>query len=420
MTFLGENRTFEGMKRILPLFLMVALVLFSAFDWKAQPNDELRARALQVADSIAHVHPGTPMAKMVNKFIRDQKREKDPYAWIGQTHQLVHQLKKMYPPAFENAAIRQSFLQLLDYPLHVNNLDPDIETAHLEAFTNATQTYITDAWEQVLNALDTTYPEQGLVIWKIYNMGFILRTAHHTLAIDITRGASTANYQRLARHIDALFVTHPHSDHYTAPLVQAMLDLHKPVVSPIVLPGTQDTGSYVLMDDKNEVPQIIAGMEVLHFSGNQGEDIPCNIYLIEMDAIRIAHNGDNYDHLQEDKLAEYPAADLLLASTWNNIQDFVTAARKAPGSGRLFYTGSLMEARAGGLGQGHAGAEARSGAQAGPLLIPAHENEMGHGVRNRESYWELYTRSDRMGSPDYDYPPFLVVDNGEGLFFSVL
>ena len=48
-----------------------------------------------------------------------------------------------------------------------------------------------------------------------------------------------------------------------------------------------------------------------------------------------------------------------------------------------------------------------------PVYLTSHENELGHTVNHRESYWELFTRKDRLADPSYSYPPVRLLGIGE-------
>ena len=48
----------------------------------------------------------------------------------------------------------------------------------------------------------------------------------------------------------------------------------------------------------------------------------------------------------------------------------------------------------------------------------SHENEYGHRVQQRESYWETYTRKDRYGDPDYKYFPWMTMESGESILLT--
>jgi hypothetical protein len=44
------------------------------------------------------------------------------------------------------------------------------------------------------------------------------------------------------------------------------------------------------------------------------------------------------------------------------------------------------------------------------IYLTAHENEWKHTVDHRESFEELFRRTDRLGDPEYSYLPTVVLD----------
>ena len=120
--------------------------------------------------------------------------------------------------------------------------------------------------------------------------------------------------------------------------------------------------------------------------GHQGKKVPCNVYLMEIDGVRVAHNGDNSAVEKEKMLAKCPPADVIIASTWNRVRAMVGACAATPGFDR-----------------------SRS------VLIPSHENELTHPVSNRESYWEMYERKDRLGGKSFPWPQVRPLGYGESI-----
>ncbi len=70
-------------------------------------------------------------------------------------------------------------------------------------------------------------PAGGTVLWHIYNMGYVVKTAKHCFAIDLHHRRS----EELLPFLDFLTITHNHNDHYTIRLAQAMNRFHKPVIT---------------------------------------------------------------------------------------------------------------------------------------------------------------------------------------------
>ena len=85
-------------------------------------------------------------------------------------------------------------------------------------------------------------------------------------------------------------------------------------------------------------------------------------------------------------LAKCPPADVIIASTWNRVRAMVGACAAASGFDR-----------------------------SKAVLIPSHENEITHGVSNRESYWEMYERKDRLGGKSFPWPQVRPLGYGESI-----
>ena len=112
--------------------------------------------------------------------------------------------------------------------------------------------------------------------------------------------------------------------------------------------------------------------------GNQGEKIPCNVYLISLGKWNIADNGDNYIDEAEVYLSS-ERVDLLVAACWNKIKETMDHIKANPEN-------------------------------AGCIYFTSHENEWKHTVDHRESYEELFRRPDRLGDKEYDYLPTVIMD----------
>ena len=112
----------------------------------------------------------------------------------------------------------------------------------------------------------------------------------------------------------------------------------------------------------------------------------CNDSLLMKSERRVAHNGDNSDIDKEKMLAKCPPADVIIASTWNRVRAMVGACAAAPGFDR-----------------------------SKAVLIPSHENEITHGVSNRESSWEMYERKDRPGGKSFPWPQVRRLGYGESI-----
>ena len=85
-----------------------------------------------------------------------------------------------------------------------------------------------EAFDKVLYELENTVVEkESAVVWLLYNMGFIVKTPSGSFGVDIDHRWA----EQFAPYLDFLCITHNHSDHYNAELIEAMDKQGKPVLS---------------------------------------------------------------------------------------------------------------------------------------------------------------------------------------------
>jgi len=88
--------------------------------------------------------------------------------------------------------------------------------------------YYKKAFDKVLKEIDTTSVAQGgVILWNLYNMGYVIKTPSSCFAIDLRH--KYAVY--LEPYLDFLMITHKHSDHYSTELIDAMVKNNKPVIT---------------------------------------------------------------------------------------------------------------------------------------------------------------------------------------------
>ena len=406
---------------VLRLAALAAVVVFaSAFDWKPKPTAELKADLVAYANSVGE----TELAEAVNGASGTAE-------WMRAAIKRGSELLKASEGGDFNDKNREHGLKIIDYPLHLDNYDlKNSSPEDRQAFKEVVREYCAGARERVCAEVAAAkIPDGSLRLWRIYNMGYIIKGPTHTVAIDITARPkfydvvegrfmpdtnvvvwSEADWKRLANLADMIFVTHPHGDHYDRAGIEAFVEAKKPVVVPCDLvaytasrpPKEGPDGKYVVekeilttapccvkLTEDHLGPVDVGGVKVRNFLGNQGKDVPCNVYLIDIDGVLVADNGDNYDMDKERMLSKCPPADVIIASTWNNVQGMVNCCAGAPGFDRTKS-----------------------------VLLPSHENELGHGVDHRESYHEMYTRKDRLGNREFPWPRVHPLGYGESFLFT--
>src|SRR5690625_7867771 len=89
--------------------------------------------------------------------------------------------------------------------------------------------------------MERTTVDEGAMIWKLYNMGIVARTASVTVCFDLVRAHSSRVEEfpvsdevmgSVIDQCDALFVSHRHGDHADQCVAQTFIDRGKPGTAP--------------------------------------------------------------------------------------------------------------------------------------------------------------------------------------------
>ncbi|MCQ2156244.1 MAG: MBL fold metallo-hydrolase [Bacteroidales bacterium] len=387
------------MKKLLStVVLLLAGLCALAFDWQPKSNEALFRDMIEFTNKFIEDAKGTKAEKMLVNFLQKEEGrfESDPYGWVAATYKMVAKLEGLYPPMVDDgsqeAMIRRDILRLVDYPIHVNATAKAADNAQeQQAWLIGRDSYRAMARKKALKWLGQKPPKPGeLAIVKVYNMGFIFRTSERCFAIDLCFHGNRAEALKFADKIDVMFLTHPHGDHYTKVFVDAMMDKGKTLFLPKdVVKDKSGDGKIISWDDVTE-PLDVCGIKVRTFAGNQNRkdpaSMPNNVYHLSFDGWTVEHSGDNSDKEREARLCELPVPDVAIAASWNKIKITMDAIKKCAD-----YDKSKV------------------------VFIPSHENEFGHRVQQRESYWEDFNRKDRYADSEYDYLRFELMDIGESI-----
>ncbi len=337
--------------------------------------------ALAIAASVTAAPAATPAAKQSDDPQKAFSFIKNPDGMIQEQARVVFdQARKVlsaHPPSAKPGAERQLALFALDSLLHDTRLDKG------PAFTE----FMEDLARRVAVAL-AAKPGVPLRIIRFYNHGFILQTPSVTLAIDIVRGGKRVItgvdeepfidlelMRPIVERCDALFVSHPHNDHADLGLARLFLEAGKPVVaspglwenvSPLIIrPRSADATAPV--DFTLALPSLKKPLVVRAYPGHQGK-VPNNLYAITTpEGKTILHSGDQTGGGDDLpwllKIREQLRVDVFLPQCWMARLPLVV--------------------------EGVAPA----------LVLPGHENEMGHTIDHRESYWQTMRRVQKLSVP---------------------
>lgn len=378
----------------------------NAYMFDAKSNKDLRDDMLRFLDKAASKAQGTPLATAFAGLKSDvtSKMDSEPFAWLDQANTFVTDHIASYPPCVcdalsvpeGDALARQQLLLLRDYPLHEVSLAHDVvpmEPGQADAFNASIRSVQEGVVDKLLKWLETPAPAPGVMeLFKIYNMGYVARTADHCVGIDIYWWGTDAQMRRLCDHIEAIFVSHAHGDHFNLPLLTEMSA--REGKSLFMTTGTKamfspkGVGSLYAWDSNVLEPVDCGGLKVRGAIGAQG-DLPCQLFCIEMDGFCIWMSGDNgLESSYNTAKANFPAPYLTMVSLAGAASKLNLAGREAKG------------------GQSH-----------DVVYVVSHENEIGHEIHGRVSYKFLYESPRILHDKEYatNMDKYAAMDCGEVL-----
>lgn len=309
--------------------------------------------------------------ELVKLVIKEQPK-KQPRAQAFMTSHWQHLLKaardgiikepaQIVLPGQKVNTVREKSLLLLDAVLHVGEAPEFLCVQNMLKENAAT----------IVKELKASEVTDGVKVWKLYNMGFVVKSADVTVGFDLVRaeyiyrkgfGIPYDLMQDIIDECDILFVSHAHSDHADSWVTERFLEAGKIVVAPESLWGRKswyDKIRHLERDGSKvqeiDLPESELSLSVRIYAGHQGGNIKNNVSFVTLpNGVCVGHTGDQYnksDMVWIDKVAESQYIDILLLNCW--AYDFAhTVDVLNPG-----------------------------------LLILGHENEMGHYPYKREPYW---------------------------------
>ena len=293
----------------------------------------------------------------------------------------AHRILDKYPPTPAIIDERKLALFSIDALLH------DVRLDNTKAFIN----YVENRIEHVVNKLKSEKPKENeVLIYKLYNHGFVVRTPSVTIAFDVHRGGRGENLfitqalmKSLVDQCDILFISHIHGDHADLSVTQMFCDQQKTVIS---APGIfEDMSPHIkylrtdgILTERVSIPAKNAALTVRVFPGHQSELIN-NVYAVTTpEGITVMHTGDQYngDDMQWiSRVKNEVEVDILLVQCWLPDLD-KTIEGISP-----------------------------------KLIIVGHENEMMHSIDHREAFWLTFRRFANIKTP------YVVMAWGESYLF---
>lgn len=280
--------------------------------------------------------------------------------WMDSTYRWVDEALNQNPPQWPEPVIRRQALLMLDEPLHV--LSAPVEPC-LNAFLNR-------RIARTVDQIESETVTSGMTLWKLYNHGFVIKTPDVTIGFDLHRGPfesfqiETGLFDRLLQAVQALFISHAHSDHADADAIPRMVDLGRPVIVPPGLWEGNPLAQHLITPERhwkveNRLDLGAAPLTYRIFPGHQGTELLNNVTLVEFpNGLHVMQTGDQSNRedfaIWIDRVHEAFPIDVLLPNCWST-----DLPRLIKGT-------------------------------APQLVITGHENEMSHPVDHREAFSKTY------------------------------
>ena len=307
-------------------------------------------------------------AQNVNTIDPNLDKKGDNYI-NRQTEAFILEIKRTItdlPPQYPLPRERYLGLLLIDAVLH------DVYAAQRPAV----QVFFHSQIMKAVKEIESTTIEEGAKIWQLYNHGFIVRTKSITIAFDMVTGESAQSdgftlssdiMSRLIDQCDALFISHRHRDHTDIRVAQQFLDQNKPVVAPPQVWEGQPIHDKIthLIREAHTIQKLPLknkglSIDVVIYPGHQMSSHENNVSLIiSPEGISFAQMGDQInegdfmvDYEWIDKVSDHHEVDILLPPCWTN---------------EIYRIVKGFNPK---------------------LVIPGHENELGHTVDDRVPFWD--------------------------------
>lgn len=267
---------------------------------------------------------------------------------------LINQALNEFPPTVGETTERKLALYLFDAMLHETKYD---DSEALFQFTDARMEHLMKILKEPV--------KKGLFIYKVYNDGFIARTQSVTIAFDIVRGKSKGRQlvadkyiEQIVDQCDVLFLSHNHGDHVDKLTVDLFTQAGKPVIAASNIQKNNENVTHLRADQRiNHEVTLKNGkkLQVAIFPGHQG-DLMNNIYVVttpeKKTVAQIGDQSNDKDMVWISNLhQEIPRPDALIVNCWTSpLKELVNGFNPK-------------------------------------LVVSGHENEMGHTINHRESFW---------------------------------
>lgn len=293
---------------------------------------------------------------------------------------------KAYPPKQRESPERRLALFAIDAVLYDDIYSPQ---------RLAVQDFYHSRMQIARQCIIKTHVQQGALICKLYNHGFVVKTKSCTMGFDMVRGecagadgfaVSERDMADIIAECDVVFISHHHADHVDEWIVRRCISIGKPVIVPPDLwAGKPIRDSLLILQPSPDALYSVpiqsgkAKLKLRVWPGHQNQETSNNIYLVTTcEGITICHTGDQ--HNRDDipwisRFAGFLSVDVVLVNCWaRDIIELIGGIRPQ-------------------------------------WVVTGHEHELGHGTNQRKPYWLTFQRLARCPVP------FFVMAWGESIIY---
>jgi len=201
-------------------------------------------------------------------------------------------------------------------------MDAALRGRHSRAWKRAVGAHFQRQMNKALDEIASTRVDRGVRIWRMYNMGFVVKSPKATIAFDIHPGwvfdtpMTAAQQGRLAALLDAAFVSHWHPDHLSRPVLGQMNAVGKMLVFSPTFVMELRGNNVIRLRDTGGAPAKVADLDVWCYPGWQFRMARNNVYVVRIGGLLVAHQGDNSLGSIYPRIVQDHTIDVLLANCW--------------------------------------------------------------------------------------------------------
>ncbi len=214
--------------------------------------------------------------------------------WASYTLKWASEILDANPPGSPNKDIRVEALLAIDDVLHIGAASE----------LRSVQQFYESRMSRAIHQIGSEQVDSGIMVWKMYNHGFVIKTGNGTIGSDLIRGyrgttMSDGLAGELARQIDVTTISHWHRDHADIELCRNISGFGGEILVPPDLfeRWSPESGLKLInMEPGSRHDAGIAKFESIE-GHHDGPPDGCNLnmyYILTEAGISVMHMGDHW------------------------------------------------------------------------------------------------------------------------------